>query len=176
MTEATPAPTLPPAPSSAPASRRIRIALYASLALNLLFFGAIGGALLRDGPDGPRSGPREIGFGPFSEALTTEDRAALAQAFMRDGGTPRQMRREMMRNFAELGRVLRAEPLDRAALEQVFATLKDAADARLEMGQRLLVERIVQMTPVERDRFADRIDEIAARGPMRGRGEDKPGP
>jgi uncharacterized membrane protein len=176
MTEATPAPTLPPAPSSAPASRGIRIALYASLALNLLFVGAIGGALLRDGPDGPRSGPREIGFGPFSEALTTEDRAALARAFMRDGGTPRQMRRELMRNFAELGQVLRTEPLDRAALEQVFATLKDAADARLEMGQRLLVERIVQMTPVERDRFADRIDEIAARGPMRGRGEDKPGP
>lgn len=176
MTEATPAPTLPPAPSSAPASRRTRIALYASLALNLLFVGAIGGALLRDGPDGPRSGPREIGFGPFSEALTTEDRAALARAFMRDGGTPREMRREMMRNFSELGQVMRTEPLDRAALEQVFATLKDAADARLEMGQRLLVERIVQMTPEERDRFADRIEQIAARGPMRGRGEDRPGP
>jgi uncharacterized membrane protein len=170
MTEATPAPVLPAAP------RRIRMALYASLALNLLFVGAIGGALLRDGPDGPRSGPREIGFGPFSEALTPQDREAIARAFMRDGGTPRQMRREMMRSFAELGQVLRTEPLDRAALEQVFMTLKDGANARLEIGQRLLLDRIAQMTPVERDEFADRIDEIAARGPMRGRSERKPGP
>jgi uncharacterized membrane protein len=170
MSEATPAPVLPAAP------RRIRMALYASLALNLLFVGAIGGALLRDGPDGPRSGPREIGFGPFSEALTPQDREAIARAFMRDGGTPRQMRREMTRSFAELGQVLRTEPLDRAALEQVFTTLKDGANTRLEIGQRLLLDRIVQMTPVERDEFADRIDEIAARGPMRGRSEGKPGP
>jgi hypothetical protein len=49
-------------------SRGVKIALALSVALNLAVAGLAVGAWLSD--DGPRRGmPRDLGFGPFSEAL-----------------------------------------------------------------------------------------------------------
>lgn len=157
------------------ASRRMKIALIASLALNLLFIGAIGGAMLHGGPERRGGGPRELGFGPFTEALPPEDRAALARAFFRESGGPREMRREMRDRLDRLVLVLRTEPLDTGALQAAFDQMRERTGRQLDAGQRLLIERLEAMTPEERAGFAARLEEIAERGPMHGRREDGPG-
>ena len=41
----------------------------------------------------------------------------------------------------------------------------------MALGQQLMMERIAQMSPDDRRAFADRLEEMAARGPRRGEGE-----
>ena len=95
-------------PAGAP--RRMRLALYASLAVNLLFVGIVGGAILHGPPERGGMMGRELGFGPFTEALSPADRMALMEAFRRSGGSPREMRQAMRADLAEFIRVLRASP------------------------------------------------------------------
>lgn len=155
------------------ASRRVKLALYASLVLNLLFIGIVGGAILRGPPDRAPIMGRDLGFGPFTEALSPADRVALIDAFRRTGGGPREMRQAMRADFAAFVRVLRREPFDPAALDAAAAALKSRGAQRLELGQRLMMERIAQMSPEARMAFADRLEEMMARGPRRG-DRDKP--
>lgn len=156
-------PVLPTGPS-----RRVKLALYASLALNLLFIGIVGGAVLHGPPDRPAMMGRDLGFGPFTEALSPADRMALMEAFRRSGGNPREMRQAMKADFAEFVRVLRSEPFEPSALEHAAAALKSRGAQRLDLGQRLMMERIAQMSPGDRKAFADRLEAMMARGPKRG--------
>ena len=56
--------------------RAVRIALAVSVALNLAVVGVVAGAALKHGGSGHEM-ERDSGFGPFSEALSREDRRAL---------------------------------------------------------------------------------------------------
>jgi hypothetical protein len=86
-----------------PQSRALRIALAVSVALNLAVVGLFAGMALHHGGFGPdRDGVRDLGFGPFTEALSREDRAALRQAFLAKAPDLRQARREMMADQRDL--------------------------------------------------------------------------
>lgn len=159
-------PLAPPTPPG-PSSRGLKIALVLSLALNLGVLGLVGGAWLHGRPDGPPRFARDLGFGPFTEALSPEDRRALVREFGRDMGDPRAFRREMRADLQELLQILRADPLDRAALEALFERMGARGQERLATGQRLLEERILAMSPEARRAFADRLDEGLRRGPRR---------
>ena len=76
------------------AGRGLRIALAVSVALNLAVAGMFAGSLLKDHEDGGPRGVREIGFGPFSEALSREDRRALRANLMAKMPEMRLARRE----------------------------------------------------------------------------------
>jgi uncharacterized membrane protein len=150
---------------AAPApGRGIRIALALSLALNLAVVGVIGGAWL--GKGGRPSDPvvRDIGFGPFTAALSPEDRAALGRAFRDSAPDMRGMRRDMRAEVGDLIRALRSSPFDEAALRAAIAAQDARGRARLELGQRLLADRLVAMTATERDAFATRLERIMERG------------
>ena len=161
-----------PSPSDAmrPSRRTwwLRTALIVSLGVNLSVAGLVGGAFLRHG--GERGGPmgRDLGFGPFTEALSAEDRAALAKAFVAAGGSPREMRRGMRAEFGRLVETMRAQPFDEGELRAAFASLQSHGRERLDLGQRLLADRIVAMQPDARRQFADRLEGLLARGPKRG--------
>ncbi|OYX42260.1 MAG: hypothetical protein B7Z02_12600 [Rhodobacterales bacterium 32-67-9] len=105
-----------------------------------------------------------MGFGPFTEALTREDRAALRDAFIAAAPDFRDRRREAEADFARLVTSLRAEPWDRAATEAVLAEQGTRTAERLDLGRRLLLERLSAMTPEARAALADRIEAAAARG------------
>ena len=142
----------------------LRIALALSVAVNLLIVGLVAGAVLREGgPRGRMMGDLE--FGPFTEALTREDRAALRQAFVQRMPDMRDMRRQMRADFAGLLAALRAEPFDAAALRAVMAGQSARMAERLAVGQDLLLERLEAMTPQARGAFADRLEERLRRGP-----------
>ena len=64
-------------PTRAP--RWMKIVLALSLALNLAVAGLALGAFLKDGPR--RGMPRDLSFGPFTEAFSADDRRALREAF-----------------------------------------------------------------------------------------------
>lgn len=152
--------------------RGLRIALAVSVALNLLIAGLVAGAVLRDG--GPRARMMgELEFGPFTEALSREDRDALRRSFLQRMPDLRDMRRQMRSDFNGLLEALRAEPFDAAKLRAAMAGQSDRMAERLTLGRDLLVERIEAMTPEARVEFADRLEDRLRRGP-RGPGADQP--
>lgn len=166
MTDGPTTPAGPVPPSGAP--RWMKVLLAVSLALNLGVLGLVGGAALRGAGDRGRPDVRDIGFGPFSDALSPQDRQELRRAFLRDGGNPREMRRLMRSEVGTLLQVLRTEPLQEAELRAAFSQFQQSGQERLDLGQRLLADRIIAMSPDDRARFADRLEEVMARGGPRG--------
>jgi len=150
--------------------RWVRFALAVSLALNLGVVGVVGGTWL--GGKGRPVNPmvRDIGFGPFTAALSPEDRAALGRAFRDEMPDVRGMRRDMRAEMGQLVQALRSAPFDEAALRKAIAVQDARGRARLELGQRLLADRLVAMTPGERDAFATRLEQIMERGRQKRRG------
>jgi uncharacterized membrane protein len=146
----------------------MKVLLAVSLAINLGVLGLVGGAALRGAGDRGRPDVRDIGFGPFTEALSPQDRQELRGAFLRDGGNPRAMRQMMRSQVGTLLQVLRSEPLQEADLRAVFSQFQQRWQERLDLGQRLLADRIIAMSPDDRARFADRLEEVVARGGKRG--------
>lgn len=144
----------------------LRIALAVSVALNLLILGLVAGAVLRDGgPRGRMMG--DVAFGPFTEALAPEDRAALRREFVQRLPGMRDVRRQMRADFAGLLAALRAEPFDMEAVRGLIAGQSDRMAERLALGQDLLLGRIGAMTPQARADFADRLEDRLRRGPDR---------
>jgi uncharacterized membrane protein len=146
----------------------MKVLLAVSLAINLGVLGLVGGAALRGAGDRGRPDVRDIGFGPFTEALSPQDRQELRRAFLRDGGNPRAMRQMMRSQVGTLLQVMRSEPLQEADLRAVFSQFQQRWQERLDLGQRLLADRIIAMSPDDRARFADRLEEVMARGGKRG--------
>jgi hypothetical protein len=146
----------------------MKVLLAVSLAVNLGILGLVGGAALRGAGDRGRPDVRDIGFGPFSDALSAQDRQELRRAFLRDGGNPRAMRQMMRSEVGTLLQILRTEPLQEADLRAAFSQFQQRGQERLELGQRLLADRIIAMSPDDRARFADRLEEVMARGGQRG--------
>lgn len=146
------------------AGRGLRIALAVSVALNLLVAGLVAGAVLRDG--GPRERMlRDLDFGPFTEALSPEERDALRRDFVARAGGLRDMRAAMQGDLAALLAALRAEPFDMAAARSVLEGQQQRVQSRLILGQDLLLERLAAMPPEARARFADRLEQRLRRGP-----------
>ena len=161
-------PTTPadPVPTTG-APRWMKVLLAVSLAINLGVLGMVGGAALRGAGDRGRPDVREIGFGPFSDALSPQDRKELRRAFLQDGGNPRAMRQMMRSEVGALLEVLRTEPLQEADLRAAFSQFQRRGQERLDLGQRLLADRIIAMSPEDRARFADRLEDGMARGGQR---------
>ncbi len=163
-----------PKPARAP-GRGIRIALAVSLAVNLAVAGVVGGTLLGGWGGPPNPMIRDIGFGPFTAALSPQDRDALGRAFRDQAPDMRGMRREMRAEVGQMLQALRADPFDKAALMTAIAAQDARGKARLELGQRLLAERLIAMSPAERAAFADRLEQAMTRGREERRGDQRQG-
>jgi uncharacterized membrane protein len=157
-----PAPAEPPAPPAPPAQPRgfgwMRAALIASLAVNLLVLGLVAGAVARHGRDGFRGGPDDVGFGPFTEALSDGDRAFLRDEFFKRSPDHRDARREAVEGFNTLLATLRAPEWNEAAVREALAAQRTRTEKRIALGEDLLIARLGQMTAEERAAFADRIE------------------
>lgn len=162
MTETRPdLPSAPPAAGS-PSSRGVKIALAISVALNLAVAGVATGAWLRDGPRGGM--PRDMSFGPFSEALNDGDRRAIRRALLNRMGEFRQQREAAREELQSLLGILRADPFDSEALKAALATLEERNADRLELGRSLIEARLIEMSSDERSAFADRLENGLKRG------------
>ena len=162
MTDTPKGPAGPVPPSGIP--RWMKLLLAVSLAINLGVLGMLGGAALRGAGDRGRPDVRDIGFGPFTDALSPRDRQELRRAFLQDGGNPRAMRQMMRTEVGTLLQALRTEPLQEAELRAAFNRLRQRGQERQDLGQRLLADHIIAMSPDDRARFADRLEAMMARG------------
>lgn len=147
-------PITPPSGSAGP--RWIRIALAVSVALNLAVAGLAAGAWLREGPR--RGMPRDMSFGPFTEALSDADRRELRRALGDRAPGFREARQEMRADLEALLDSLRAEPFDPSAAEAALAAVAQRTTDRLDLGRELMTGRILAMTDAERQAFADRLE------------------
>jgi uncharacterized membrane protein len=150
-------------PSAQPStSRGVKIALAVSVALNLAVAGLVLGAWLGDGP---RQGlPRDLSFGPFSEAFTDDDRRALRKALADRAGEFRASREASRGELEALLAALRADPFDPAALRTAMIAVENRNADRLEMGRTLIEARLVEMSTADRQAFADRLEKRLRRG------------
>ena len=140
--------------------RGVKIALILSLGLNLAVLGIVGGAIIAHGwRDDPRR-VRDVGFGPYTEALSSEDRAELRKAFLKSAPDFRQRREEIRADMAALANAIRATPYDRAAVETVMETQSGRIEERLTLGRSLLLDRLDAMSPEARAAMADRLETV----------------
>lgn len=148
----------PPGPGEVPGSPRwMRVALVVSLGLNLLVLGMVGGTVMRHGRFGDGRMVSEVGFGPFTDALSSEDRGALRDAFVSRSPNFRGMRSEARSDVATLIAALEADTWDAEAVREALAKQRDRTVTRIALGQDLLLERIGAMTPEARRAFAERL-------------------
>jgi uncharacterized membrane protein len=109
--------------------------------------------------------PRDLGFGPFTEALSPEDHHALKEAIRADLPAFRAGREAAKAEFDTLLTALRAEPFDLAAVNTAMSAIVDRNAERLAKGQDLLAARIKAMSPADRLAFADRLEKALRHGP-----------
>ena len=166
-----PAPPNPPAPPARHISPRVlRIALAVSVALNLAVLGGVAGSFLHKGGgmDGRGEMVRDLGFGPFGEALAPDDRRVLREWLK---GRAPELRSANSQRYADLTAVqaaLRAQPFDPAALRAAFEAMRGRMENQLALGHQALTEVILAMPDAQRLAFADRLE----RGMRRGREGD----
>lgn len=159
----TPPPAAPPSAAPPKTGSGLKIALAVSVALNLAVAGIVAGAWLRDG--GSRGMPRDLSFGPFSEALSPEDRRALRKSLLDRAPGFRDARKAAQAEFADLLGALRADPFDPAAVQSALVAIEARNAGRLELGRSLIEARITQMSAADRLAFADRLENGLRRRP-----------
>lgn len=154
--------TLPPVESQSMTKPKngkgLRVALALSVAVNLAILGLVAGVLLRDGPGMRGAMVRDLGFGPYTEALRPEDRKELRRALFEKAPEIRETRRLMREDMQALLGLLRAEPFDGEAFHARMEAQQDRMEHQLELGQDLLQDFIAAMPPAERRAFADRLE------------------
>lgn len=140
------------------ASRWLHWGLAASVALNLAVVGLVVGAMWRGHEDPRRDFVRDLGFGVYSEALSPEDRKALRQAFRDKMPGFRKTREEMGADLQGILVALRADPFDPEALKARLAAQNQRSVGQLALGQDLIRDLMLGMSPQARLAFADRLE------------------
>lgn len=156
-----------PAPNSGPKGAQktglrpwLKAVLFVSLALNLAVAGLVIGAVLRFGSfDGPRPPRLDMVVGPYTHALSHEDKRAIGRALREEYRGSRPSQEQIRADFATVLQALRSTPYDGAKVETILKGQMKAGTERQELGQRLLLERLSRMTDAERAAFADRLQE-----------------
>ncbi len=140
------------------ASRRFKIMLGLSLALNLLFVGLIAGAVWRnEGGAGMRpGGPAPQSYAaPYVQALPRADRRALNRSIR--AAHPRLGREARRAVYGQMLTALRAEPFDTSAVQEVLDGQRSAILGVQEAAQSRWMAAISAMSDEQRRAYADRL-------------------
>lgn len=148
----------PPVANSG-ASRGFKILLAVSLALNLAVAGLVIGTALKFQRDGGRPmSVRDTAFGPFTEALSRDQRRALLKGMSERGGGVRQAREEFRADLAALAASLRQTPFDSGKFRDLLDQQGGRVEARANAGRQSLADLVATMPDAERLAFADRLE------------------
>lgn len=159
------------------APRYIKIALIASLAVNVLVIGAMVGVISHGGSgDGKRGGDRrgtDGAIGIYGRALEGPDRRAVGKA-MFDGREARSDMRANLRALAEEAvQVLEQTPFDKDAFAEILQQQQGQIKERSDVLQTALVNHLAGMSDEQRMVYANRLVEILERGDRRGKDRAK---
>lgn len=137
--------------------RILRLALAASVAVNLAVAGVVAGAVLRDPP--PPDPDRGPAFGMYDRAFTEADRKALRQGFRDHKPAFREGWRALQQDTADLVANLRADPYDPARTADIFARQAERGERMMQLGQGVVAEYLAAMSPEDRHAFAQRLED-----------------
>lgn len=144
-------------------SRRLRIALAVSVGINLLVAGLAIGAAFHGGPDRDQMS-RDLGFGPFAEALNMSQRHALRDSLMQKSPEIRGAMQQRRADLVQLLTALRADPFDATKMHGALETMRNRLTTQLMLGQNALADVLIAMPPKQRLEFADRLERGQRRG------------
>jgi uncharacterized membrane protein len=149
--------TLDKAPPAASSNRKLRLALMASLAVNVLIIGGIAGSMLM-GPHhkGPHRGGSILLF--FARNLPS-DRADLIRQNVADAQPALETLRKAERDARENVRAqLVADPYDQAKLDAAVEQLVQADTKEHTARTAVFAKTVGQLTPEERHQLRDWLD------------------
>lgn len=149
-----------PGPSSeGTVSRRLKYALVASLALNLLVLGAVGGSMyaFRKHP------PPRMGYGPHQDfglmgltrTLPDERRKEMRKKLREDREKLRPLIEDLRTSRRDAAAKLAAEPFDSAALKAAFDVAGEKDRTVREAAIAAFLAHAEQLKPEERQRLSD---------------------
>lgn len=150
-----------PAPSERPGARRLKYALIASLALNLLVLGAVAGTVFMHGfgrhpPPRSGSGPhQDFGLMGLTRTLPEERRKEMRKNLREDREKLRPLIDDLRAARREAANKLGAEPFDSAALKGAFDVAGEKDRAVREAAVAAFLVHAGQLLPEERRRLAD---------------------
>jgi uncharacterized membrane protein len=138
--------------------RWIKVALVASLALNLLILGTIGGKILAFRDSGAGLAPAVRGSGPhllgFTRTLPYERRFEIWKVTRKELRALRPLRKEVRRVRAQARAALVAEPFDKQRFTDAQLRVFEAETAFRREAQVLFVAIAGALTSGERTAFA----------------------
>lgn len=168
---ASPMPTAsPPDETSSRQRRRLKIALLASLAINLLIVGAVAAALVgaRHGV-GPLGGPL-IGSPNllgFLRTLPHDRRDDIWRATTAERSSLSPARKDMRKARDDMHRALTTEPFDKDRFTAALKTYDDT-EAHMRQSARGLVSAVADHLTAEERRAYVQWQALSRRGPRRG--------
>lgn len=149
-----------------------RLLLFVSLALNLLVIGIVAGSLAL-GPDRDRRAPSRDMVAPYTRALSDADRRQIGKRLRESLVSREDERGLLMADYGTVLDILRTEPLDIGALNDVLIRQSERAEQRKLAGQKIFAEWLADMSPQELSAYADRLeaelDRLATGGDRRWR-------
>lgn len=145
-----------------------KVILVLSLALNVAILGAVLGATWRSQDDGRRLPAlnRDIGS-LYLRALGPEHRRELGRKLRPSSKKGKAARAEIAQGFEQAIAVLRAEPFDRTALEQIMQDHAQRSELRMQEARAVLLDHLIRIGPDERAAYADRIEKFLKGGASR---------
>lgn len=161
----------------------LRLALFVSVAANLLLLGVIGGAALSNARQEKVATESAVARAPnvraVLEALPPERRRVVRDAVITAVREGRPARIEARRLRREAHEIASRDPYDPAAVKAAFARARDADAVVVAQVQDTLAEAMSSLSAEERravlERLAQRRGAIAARNPFRSPPEEAPG-
>lgn len=138
----------------------LKIALAASLAVNLCIAGLVAGFALRGGPPGARA--PAVGYAiPYVLALPRDLRRDVFGVVRRDGSLPDRNARRA--NYRDMIKLLQAPTFDTAAAQVVLDRQGEAASRVQAAAQTVWLEAVAGLSDEERAAYTDRLQEVLNR-------------
>ena len=142
----------------------MKVALAASLGLNLLVVGAIGGVALRGGPEKVIRNGLPPGLTGYVVALPEEKSSAIRQALRQRLNGPEDFRRQRRAQMEAIRTTLLAPDFDAAAFARLMAAERAQIVEVLETGHAAVLTEVSAMTLEERAAYVERLNDRRHRG------------
>ncbi|MBX9861568.1 MAG: periplasmic heavy metal sensor [Hyphomicrobium sp.] len=151
---------LPQPPSAAPdpGKRRLKYALIASLALNLLILGAVAGTMLGHRQHMPRGGPgggEDFGMMGLTRVLPDERRKEMRKLLREDRASLRPLMDDVRTARRAAADKLAAEPFDRAALDAAISSVAEKERTLRQTAVKAFLGHVETLKPDERAKLAE---------------------
>ncbi|WP_435141499.1 periplasmic heavy metal sensor [Pseudopelagicola sp. nBUS_19] len=140
-----------------------RLLMIGSLALNLLVVGVVGGALISHYfSENGKYGHDRFGS-PYVRALSFKDKRVVGREIREAYRSSEVDRQSDLNSFKRVAALLRASPLDNAALVKELSYQEVSGEKRRKVAKQIWVDRIFAMDDLERASYADALEDVLKR-------------